>query len=199
MHDDSRGGYRRGGGGHGGRGGRDGDRKPTPLSDLDPALTEVSRKAIGCAIAVHMGLGPGHDRDVYAKALKQELEAEGLSYVAGKSYPLEHRGETIGEAVADVEVDGRFLLMLVARPGDIGYERTQLRAQLRAADFELGLIMNFAERRMTDGLVRVLNPNKLNRMRDDEAQGDEGHDDSHGDEHEVDDEAPMAAPPEVQG
>lgn len=191
MHNDSRhdgrGGYRRGGGGGGG------GRKPTPLSELDPELTEVSRRAIGCAIATHMALGPGHDRAVYVAALKSELDAEGLSYAEGKAYPLEHRGAKVGEAVADFEIDERFLLTILARPGDIGFERTQLRAQLRAADFELGLIMNFAERRMTDGLVRVLNPQKLNQNRDEDQ---DGHDDDH-DDH-GDDDAPMAAPPEVQ-
>ncbi len=60
---------------------------------------------------------------------------------------------------------------LMARPGEIGsYERSSVRAQLRAADLELGLIINFCERRLKDGLVRVLNPDKLNAMRGDDEE-----------------------------
>ena len=61
-----------------------------------------------------------------------------------------------------------------------GLDRTTLRAQLRAADLELGLIINFGERRLKDGLVRVLNPDKLNAVRDD--QHGDGDDDEYEDE-----------------
>jgi len=195
MHDDH--GRNRNNRGRGGdRGGHAGDRRSTPLSDLDPALTEVSRTSIGCAIEVHMALGPGHDASVYRKALQNELKGQGIDTVANKAYPIEFKGQPVGEAVADLEVGGRFLLMVLSRPGDLGAERSILRAQLRAADMELGLIMNFAERRMTDGLVRVLNPNKLNANKPDGGGdgGGSGHEDDH-----ADDEAPMPAPPEVQG
>ncbi|MEM9064840.1 MAG: GxxExxY protein [Planctomycetota bacterium] len=184
MHDDN---------GRGRGRGRGGDRKATPLSDLDPALTEVSRKSIGCAIEVHMALGPGHSADAYRNALKAELESQGIGVVVGKAFAIEYKGNKVGESVSDLEVGERFLLMVLSRAGDLNAERSMLRAQLRAADMELGLIMNFAERRMTDGLVRVLNPNKLNANKSDGGHGGD-HDDEHADE-----DAPMAAPPEVQG
>ncbi len=52
-----------------------------------------------------------------------------------------------------------------------------LRGQLKAADLDLGLIINFAERRLKDGLVRVLNIDKINFERgDDGMEEDDGHD-----------------------
>lgn len=153
---------------------RQGDRprRGTPLSELDPALTEVSRKVIGCAIDVHMELGPGYEESVYSSALQAELTAQGVAFKAGHPFDVYFDDKVVGKCVADLWVADRFIVEVMARPGEIGgYERAQLRAQLRAADVELGLIINFGERRLKDGLVRVLNPDKLNEMKGEGAEG----------------------------
>ncbi len=145
-----------------------------PLSELDPALTEVSRKLIGCAIEVHKGLGPGFTRDVYEQALGLELKAAGVPYEAGKKYPILYRGQNVGERAANLVIDNRFIVELMAQRGEVGgLERAGVRALLRAADMELALIINFSERRLKDGLVRVLNPDKIPSLR--------GHDGEHED------------------
>ena len=74
---------------------------------------------------------------------------------------------------------------IMAEPREIsGYDRTRLRAQLRAADVVLGLVINFAGRRLKDGLVRVLNPDKLNAQRDEHAdESADEHADEHAEEH----------------
>ena len=152
-----------GGGGRGGRHEPDHDGRGVPLSELDPALTEVSRKLIGCAIEVHKALGPGYERAVYQKALEMELESTGVGYKIDHAYPVMYRGKKVGERKADMVVADRFVVELLASRGEISSaERAGVRALLRAADMELGLIINFAERRLKDGLVRVLNPDKLN-------------------------------------
>lgn len=146
-----------GGSGGGGRG------RGTPLADLDPALTEVSRKLIGCAIEVHKALGPGFRPEVYLKALQVELDAIGVAYKVRHTVTVNYRGQPVGERVADMLIDNRFIVELLAEHREIGgFERSSLRALLRAADLTLGLIINFGERRLKDGLVRVLNPDKLN-------------------------------------
>lgn len=185
---DSRGGYGdggrgrgyggRGGGGHrGGYGGHSREpsegggreRRGVPLSDLDPALTDISRRVIGCAIDVHRTLGPGFDESVYAEALKGELTAGGISFTQGKAVAVMYKDRQVGTVTTDLLIENRFVVELMARPGEIGsFERSAVRAQLKAADLELGLIINFAERRLKDGLVRVLNIEKLNIGKDDE-------------------------------
>jgi GxxExxY protein len=174
-HHESRGGYRQGGPRDEHRGEPGERRRGTPLSDLDPALTEVSRKAIGCAIEVHMELGPGYDESVYQKALMIELAAEAVPHEAGRSFPVVFDDQTVGQVTADLWVADRFIVEVMAHPGEVtSYERSRLRAQLRAADAELGLIINFGERRLKDGLVRVLNPDKLNAMKEGDDHGDDG-------------------------
>ncbi|GMV25884.1 MAG: hypothetical protein AMXMBFR58_19150 [Phycisphaerae bacterium] len=174
-------GYGGGGGRHGGHRGGDGgrERRGVPLSDLDPALTDISRRVIGCAIDVHRSLGPGYDETVYSEALKGELTAGGINFTQGKAVPVMYKERQVGTITTDLLVENRFVVELLARPGEIGsFERSVVRAQLKAADLELGLIINFAERRLKDGLVRVLNIEKLNIGKDDE--GDEEFEDEPG-------------------
>lgn len=173
--------YREHNGGRGGERDRGGDRgrRATPLSDLDPAVTEVSRKVIGAAIEVHKALGPGFPIEVYRNALGKAVKAEGVEPNFDEVFEVEYDDEVVGEVKVDMFAGEAFLVKLMAEHREIGVqERAELRAQLRAADLELGLIINFGERRLKDGLVRVLNPDKLNAR----------HDDDDDDEYEDDDE-----------
>jgi len=149
-------------------------RRSTPTEDLDPALTDVSRQVIGAAIEVHKALGPGFEREVYEKALAMELDDLDVPYEFHHSIDVLYKGEKIGKHTLNLFVNERFTVEMMAEHREItGYDRTRLRAQLRAADLELGLIINFAERRLKDGLVRVLNPDKLNAMRGEPADLDD--------------------------
>lgn len=148
-------------------------RRSTPLSDLDPELTDLSRRVIGAAIEVHKDLGPGYPLEIYRAALFHELKEEEIKYEENKSFEIDYDEKIIGSVTADVEIGDRFLLTILADDREVsGGERTKLRATLRAADLELGLIINFGQRRLKDGLVRVLNPDAL-RDDDDEYEDDE--------------------------
>jgi len=161
------------------------ERRGVPLSDLDPALTELSRRVIGCAIEVHKELGPGFPRTIYDKALAIELEAEEIDFKTEHAFDVEFDEEKVGEVVCDYFIGGRFIVKVMAEHIDIGTQpRSELRAQLRAANLELGLIINFGERRLKDGLVRVLNPDKLRELR-----GETEPEDEYGDEDENAEEA----------
>lgn len=168
------------GGSHGGYGGSH-ERRGMPLSELDPALTEISRKVIGCAIDVHRTLGPGYTIEVYRAALASELQTVGVSGSFAHTLDVTYKGAKVGVVIADLYVEGKFIVTLLNRPGEIGgFERAQLRAQLKSADLDLGLIINFGERRLKDGLVRVLNIEKLNAEREDEYEDDDsGEHDTH--------------------
>jgi GxxExxY protein len=150
-------------------------RPPVRNEDLDPALTEVSRKVIGCAIEIHTELGPGFDRDVYTKALSKDLTDLGVKHSINHAFPVKYKNAEVGKHSVSLFVDGRFVVQVMASPDEVGgFERTALRSQLRAADLELGLIINFHRRRLKDGgLVRVLNPDKLEALK--------GHPDAHDD------------------
>jgi GxxExxY protein len=152
------------------------DRRRIRDEDLDPSLTEVSRKVIGAAIEVHMTLGPGHDASVYESALLVELDDAGVPYEREHRVPVSYKGRSVGEIDIGLFVNKRFAVRVLAAPREVdGSDRTRMRAGLRAADLELGLVINFAQRRLKDGLVRVLNPDKLNL---DDGGDDGGEDDA---------------------
>jgi GxxExxY protein len=144
------------------------DRRPTLSNEeLDPALTEVSRKVIGCAIEIHKALGPGFEQAVYLNALSLELKNAGVKHDVNHMFPVIYKQQQVGQHRVSLFVDGRFVVGVMADDREVsGFDRTALRAQLRAADLELGLLINFHRRRLKDGgLVRVLNPDKLDSLR----------------------------------
>ena len=94
-------------------------RRPTPLSDLDPALTEISRRVIGCAIETHKELGPGYPIEIYRKALAHELKHEEIAFEFEKSFHVEFDGENIGTVTADMYVGDRFLLKILADSDEV--------------------------------------------------------------------------------
>lgn len=151
-----------GGGRDGGRDGG-GQRRGIPLSELDPTLTSISHKVIGCARDVHIALGGGYDESTYMTALQQEMRAQGVNFKHNHSIPVTYKDQVVGHSICDLFIEDRFIVDVMARYGEVsGSERSILRAQLKAADLELGLIINFAGRLLKDGLVRVLNVDKIN-------------------------------------
>jgi GxxExxY protein len=151
------------------------NRRGVPLSELDPALTAVSHKVIGCARDVHVNVGQGHNKSVYIEALKREFDGQGVAYQVDAPFQVRYKDHTIGTAVADLFVDKKFLVEVLSQPGEVdSWQRLQLRAKLKAADLELGLILNFGGRLMKDGLVRVLNPDKIKGLHGDGEVGGMG-------------------------
>lgn len=151
-----------------------GERRGVPLSELDPALTAVSHKVIGAARDIHVTLGQGFDKHVYIDALAHALAQQGVGVKVGTLFTPQYKGQPVGSAAADLFVDGKFLVEVMSTPGQVeSWDRLRLRAKLKAADLELGLILNFGGRLMKDGLVRVLNPDKIKSLRtDDSAEHD---------------------------
>ncbi|MEM9082213.1 MAG: GxxExxY protein [Planctomycetota bacterium] len=160
--------------------------RPTLRDDeLDPDLAEVSRLVIGCAIDIHKALGPGFSKEVYENALAYELRQEEVDHTLRWTFDVHYDGENIGQHVVSLYVDNRFVVDVIDSMGEIsGFDRSAMRARLRAADIGLGLMINFNRPRLKDGgLVRVLNPDKIDAIKGD---GSAHMDDS--DDHDEDDD-----------
>ena len=110
----------------------------------------------------------GSDSDLpVMQGAADQLEELGVDHEIDHRFGLEYRGRDIGSHRVSHFVDNRFVVQVLADDREVdGFDRAALRSQLRAADLELGLIINFHRRRLKDGgLVRVLNPDKLQALR----------------------------------
>ena len=80
------------------------------MSEID-ILTE---RIIGRAMEVHRQLGPGYLESVYEKALSIELKADGIGFANQVAVPVLYRGQSIGDFIADIIVNGKVIVELKA-------------------------------------------------------------------------------------
>ncbi|MHC4562361.1 MAG: GxxExxY protein [Planctomycetota bacterium] len=126
-------------------------------SDLPAKLEQVAEQVIGAAIEVHRHLGPGLLESVYERALMYELETIGLSV---------HQQVPVAVAYKDIEIGGQRLDLLVD-PGVIieikaiehltKTHEAQLLSYLKSTGHRLGLLINFGQRLLKDGVKRIAN------------------------------------------
>ena len=118
-------------------------------------LTET---IIGLAIKVHRTLGPGLLESAYEKALMVEFQRHGIQAQSQVLIPILYEGVEIDQAFrADIVVEDQIILELksVKQLDDSVYK--QLLAYLRLSNRKLGLILNFHEELLKNGIKRVVN------------------------------------------
>ena len=122
-------------------------------------LNELTEKIIGVAIKVHKELGPGLLEKVYQRCLKIALEEEGLH--VDSEVPVEvifHGKKVADEALRiDLLVENQIVLELksVSKLTDL-YQK-QLGTYLKLAKKPCGLLINFNEVLLKNGIKRVKN------------------------------------------
>ena len=116
------------------------------------ALTE---RIIGVGIGVHRALGPGLLESVYTACLCRDLERAGLEFRHEVPIPVVYRGETIPMGFrADIVVANTVLLEIKAVAAIAPAHVAQILTYLRMSRLPVGLLMNFHERRLVDGVSR---------------------------------------------
>jgi GxxExxY protein len=112
---------------------------------------------IGAAIAVHRALGAGFAESVYEEALCVELGLRGIPFRRQVPIEVEYKGTRVGNNVLDLLVAERLIVELKAVDRLAGVHHAQLLSYLRAANKELGLLINFNVRFLRDGICRIIN------------------------------------------
>lgn len=122
-------------------------------------LNDLSSQIIRAAIHVHKELGPGLLESVYQSCMVIELEAMGLTVQPEVPLPIFYRGQRVHEEGfrLDLLVEDTIIVELksVERVQDV--HKKQLLTYLRLADKPLGLLINFNEALLKDGITRIIN------------------------------------------
>lgn len=118
---------------------------------------EITEKIIGAAVTVHRALGPGLLESAYEACLGAELQAQGLSIVKQVPVPIIYRGVNLDCGYRlDLVVEERVVVELKAVEKLLPIHRAQLISYLRLAGKTLGLLINFHEYRLLDGVQRLV-------------------------------------------
>ena len=119
-------------------------------------LNSISEVIIGCAIEVHRSLGPGLLESIYQKALCIELKLAGLNYENERVIDVEYKGEMIGQFRMDIVVEDLIVVELKSVERFDPVFEAQLLGYMRLGGFKLGLLINFNNKLLKDGIKRLI-------------------------------------------
>jgi GxxExxY protein len=120
---------------------------------------KLSHAAIGAAIEVHRIKGPGLLESIYERCLMRELSLRHIATVNQRAVTIEYKGLVFEEALrCDVVVENCLLLELKSAQEILPIHKAQLLSYMKLQDIPVGLILNFHELKLTDGVVRMILP-----------------------------------------
>jgi GxxExxY protein len=118
----------------------------------------LSRLVIGAAIEVHKALGPGLLESVYQTCLLKELHIRGVWVESEVPVTVTYKGDVITEAYrVDLLVNNKLVVELKAVDQLTSVHKAQLLTYLRLMNRRLGLLINFNELVVRNGINRVIN------------------------------------------
>ena len=127
-----------------------------PLFEKASGLTET---IIGAAIEVHRDKGPGLIESIYEWCLLKELELRGLGCASQKVVTVEYKGFTRDEPLRfDVLVEECVLVEVKAVQKVLPIHKAQLLSYMKLLNLPVGLVVNFHELKVTDGVHRLILP-----------------------------------------
>ena len=118
---------------------------------------ELSREAIGAAIEVHRHKGPGLLESIYEKCLMRELQIRKIEARQQVPVEIEYKGLVFDEELKlDVVVANCLILELKVVKEILPIHKAQLLSYMKLLDMPLGLLINFYERKLVDGISRMI-------------------------------------------
>lgn len=103
-----------------------------------------SYQIVGAALAVYNTLGPGFLEQVYQEALEIEFTNRGIPFEREKEIKIQYNGIELNKTYkADFICYDKIIVELKAVASLENVHRAQVANYLRAANLQLGLLMNF--------------------------------------------------------
>jgi len=119
--------------------------------------SELTRRIIGAAIAVHRELGPGLLEAVYEECLSFELRLAGLPFSRQQPIPVVYRGTKLDCGYrADLIVCSRVIIEIKAIASLAPIHEAVMLTYLRLSGCKIGLLINFHSAVLKDGVHRFV-------------------------------------------
>jgi len=122
-------------------------------------LNQLSSQVIKAAINVHKLLGPGLLESVYQTCMVIELRNMRKMVRSEVPIPILYRGQRVHEEGfrIDLLVEDKIIVELKSVEKIQAVHKKQLLTYLRLARKPLGLLINFNETLLKDGIIRIIN------------------------------------------
>ncbi|MGH9602244.1 MAG: GxxExxY protein [Terriglobales bacterium] len=121
-------------------------------------LNQLTREIIGAAIQVHRALGPGLLESAYEACLVYELSQRGLRVEQQKPLPVVYRAVQLECGYRlDLLVESSVIVEIKSVEELAPIHGVQLLSYLRLSGLKVGLLINFNERVLKNGVRRIVN------------------------------------------
>ena len=119
---------------------------------------ELSKIIVNACYKIHYELGPGLLESVYEEILFYELTASGLKVERQKPIPLNWKGIKMEIGFrADLIVEEKVVVELKSVEAIAPVHPKQVLTYLKVTGLKLGLLINFNEKLIKDGITRIVN------------------------------------------
>jgi GxxExxY protein len=119
---------------------------------------ELAAAIVNCCYRIHTKLGPGLLESVYEEVLCYELMEAGISFLRQTNIPV-YYNELILEIGfrADIIVENKVIIEIKSIECLAPVHKKQLLTYLKLTGMRLGLLVNFNEALIKDGIIRIVN------------------------------------------
>lgn len=119
---------------------------------------EIAKMVLDAAFKIHTNLGPGLLESVYEAVLAYELSKQAIAVRRQVPIPIHYEGLSFEEGFrADVLVGESVIVELKSVEKLVPVHGKQVLTQLRLSGHRLGLLINFGEVHLKDGIKRIVN------------------------------------------
>jgi GxxExxY protein len=121
-------------------------------------LNQLSHAIIGAAIEVHSRWGPGLLESAYRVCLAYELRKRGFIVQEEQPVPVVYDEVKLECGFrADLLLNGMIVVELKTKTAIHSVDEAQVLSHLRLLKLRLGLLINFHEVKVVDGVRRIIN------------------------------------------
>jgi GxxExxY protein len=128
-------------------------------NDAEKLENVLSEQIINAAIEVHRTLGgPGLLESLYEEALYYELQLRHIPVESQVSVPVSYKKRILKDPMRmDLLVDRKVIIEVKAVDQLHPVHKAQLLTYLRLTGLKLGVVLNFGQGRLVEGIARVAN------------------------------------------